>query len=178
MTFPPIFVMLLAGLLMLCVSSMAAQLVDADLHVETSPIISLEGRHGVSFGVGLLPDAQVKLGTVSPAGFLASLTYAYWPHAAWGIEVSASLHDSERTGGNAASVTSLLFGASCYPEAIALGSFARPYIGGAARPYVGSESYAGIRGAGTRTQTVVGARLGAGIDTFAWNWLRLGLRAA
>ena len=48
----------------------------------------------------------------------------------------------------------------------------------AAGPYVGSESYAGIRGAGTRTQTVVGARLGAGIDAFAWNWLRLGLRAA
>jgi hypothetical protein len=75
-------------------------------------------------------------------------------------------------------VTSLLFGASYYPEALALGSFALPYIGGAARPYVGSETEAGFGGAGTRTQTVVGARLGAGIDTFAWSWLRLGLRAA
>jgi hypothetical protein len=81
-------------------------------------------------------------------------------------------------GGNAASVTSLLFGASYYPEALALGPFARPYIGVAAGPYVGSETQADFGGAGTRTQTVVGARLGAGIDTFAWSWLRLGLRAA
>jgi len=178
MTVRPMSVVLLAGLLMLYVSGAAAQPVDSESHRETEPIPTLEGRHGVSFGVGLLPDAQVNPGTVSANGFLASLSYAYWPHAEWGVEVSASLHESELTGGNAASVTSLLFGASYYPEALALGSFARPYVGVAAGPYVGSETHAGIGGAGTRTQTVVGARLGAGIDAFAWSWLRLGLRAA
>jgi hypothetical protein len=81
MTFRPIFVMLLDGLLMLCVSSTAAQPVDADPHGEASTITSVEGRHGVSYEVGLLPDAKVNPGDVSANGFLALLSYAYWPHA-------------------------------------------------------------------------------------------------
>lgn len=178
MTFPPMFVVVLAGLLMLCVPGAAAQPMDAESPRANKPIPTLEGRHGVSVGVGLLPEAQVKPGTVSSSGVLGSVSYAYWPHAEWGIDVSASLHESELMGGNAASVTSLLFGASYYPEALALGPFARPYIGVAAGPYVGSETQADFGGAGTWTQTVVGARLGAGIDAFAWRWLRLGLRAA
>jgi hypothetical protein len=159
-------------------STAIAQPVGGDRSDDAAPVVSLEGRHSLSFGIGLLSSAQVKPGSASATGVLASLSYVYWPHAEWGIEASASLHESDVTAGSAASVSSLLFGASYHPEALAFGSSFRPYLSAAGGPYIGSEAESGFGGSGAGTQTVVGVRLGSGIDVYAWNWLRLGLRAA
>lgn len=144
---------------------------------DTAPV-ELRGRHSVTMGVGLLPDAQVSPGTVQSTGFLASVAYAYWPHDEWGLEASASWLDAKVAGGSAASITALLMGVSYHPSALAIGSVVRPYLSGAIGPYIGSETGGTVRTVGVRTTAVVGARLGLGVDAFAWRWLRLGVRAA
>ena len=168
--------LLLISLALPVADDASGQTADTDGSDRATPI-ALQNRHSLSFGFGLLSDAQVNPGTVSTNGFLASFSYTYWPHPEWGLEASASLLDSELAGGNAASISALLFGASYYPEALALGSVARPYLSGAAGPYIGSGTGTGF-GDGPQVQTVVGARLGAGVDAYPWTWLRLGLRAA
>jgi hypothetical protein len=157
---------LFGGLLLLWVGRAFAQPVALERDSDATPLIALQGRHSVSFGVGLLPDAQVSPGSVSANGFLASFSYVYWPHSEWGVEASASLLKSSVTAGTAASVTALLFGPSYYPEALALGSFARPYLSAAVGPYIGLETPAGFGAMGPQTQTIVGVRLSAGIDTY------------
>jgi hypothetical protein len=168
---------MLVGFALPAADGASAQEVDADHSHKVTPVV-LKGRHSLSIGFGLLPDAETSPGNVSASGFLASFSYAYWPHPEWGLEASVSLLNSELSRGNAASISSILFGASYYPELLALGSFARPYISGAAGPYIGSETRNGFQDAGPKVQTVVGARLGIGADAYAWDWLRLGLRAA
>jgi hypothetical protein len=155
----------------------SGQPTNTDSSARATPV-TLKGRHDLSIGVGLLPDAQANPGNLSTNGFLASFSYTYWPYPEWGLAASASLFDSELAGGNAASISSILFGVRYYPEALALGSVARPYLSGAIGPYIGSETGNGFREAGPQVQTVVGARLGAGIDIYALNWLRLGLHTA
>jgi hypothetical protein len=155
----------------------SAQEADTVHFQKVTPIV-LQGRHSLTFGVGLLPDAEISPGNVSANGFLGSFSYAYWPYEEWGLETSVSLLNSELSGGNAASISTILFGASYYPEFLALGSFARPYISGAAGPYIGTETGNSFQGAGPDIQTVIGVRLGIGADAYAWNWLRLGLLAA
>jgi len=177
MTFHPLLIFLLVGFALPVADGASAQAVDTDHSHKVTPVV-LQGRHSLSFGFGLLPDAETSPGNVSSNGFLASFSYAYWPHPEWGLEGSISLLNSELSGGNAASISSILFGASYYPEVLALGSFARPNINGAAGPYIGLETGNGFQDVGPQMQTVVGARLGIGVDAYAWNWLRVGLRAA
>ena len=177
MTLRSLLIFMLVGFTLPVADGAFAQEVDTDHSYKGAPVV-LQGRHSLSIGFGLLPDAETSPGIVSANGFLASFSYAYWPRSEWGLEASVSLLSSELSGGNAASISSILFGASYYPECLALGSFARSYISGAAGPYIGSETGSGFQDAGPKMQTVVGARLGIGADAYAWNWLRLGLRAA
>ncbi len=133
-------------------------------------------RHRVSLGIGLLPQARAEPGTAQISGHVASLTYAHRMDPIWELEVSASLHGTEATPGEAATVTSLLMGANVYPPALALAATVRPYLTSAVGPYVGTAA-SGLT-ASARTETIVGVRLGAGLDVQLSRWIRAGLRGA
>jgi len=140
--------------------------------------MSLTGRHSVALSIGLLPQVETRPGAAQADGFLGGLTYTYWPHRAWGIEASVSALDLEASEGRAATVAALLVGASYSPEALALSPVVRPYLTGAVGPYIGTEANGTFDESGSRTETVLGARFGGGIDAHAWRWLRVGVRAA
>ncbi|MEM1269214.1 MAG: hypothetical protein AAGI08_04110 [Bacteroidota bacterium] len=140
--------------------------------------VSLDGRHTLSFGFGLLPNTSVGLTAVSTNGMVASFSYAYGTSAEWSLEANASILDAEVNVGTTSSVAALLFGAQYSPEALAVGSSIRPYLGAAVGPYVRSESGVSLTRVGAQTQSVLGGRLSAGLDAYALGWLRLGLRAA
>ena len=174
-----LLVLLLAGWLA-CTGSASAQSSSATPPDETTsdeamPRV-LRGSHSLALGLGLLPQAQVEPGNVQANGFLGSLSYTYWPHSEWGLELSTSLLNADVSAGETSSVVSILLGTSYSPEAFRIGSALYPYVTGAVGPYVGSTTTSYT--ASTRTETVVGARLGAGIDAYPWRRLRLGVRGA
>jgi len=136
---------------------------------------TLRGRHSLSLGVGLLASADVAPGVASVHGVAGGISYLYWPGAAVALEVSANAHAAEARSAVSASVTSLLFGVSWYPE-LSSAAVVRPYVGVAAGPYVGSEAD-GFR-ASASARSVLGARLGGGVDLFPTHALRLGVRGA
>ncbi len=140
--------------------------------------MSLEGKHSVALSIGLVPQVESQPGAAQADGFLGGLTYTYWPHREWGIEASVSALDLEADEGRAATVAAILVGASYSPEALALGPVVRPYLIGAVGPYIGTEANGTFDESGSRTETVLGARFGGGIDAHAWRWLRVGVRAA
>lgn len=133
-------------------------------------------RHRVSLGLGLLPQATAEPGTAQISGHIASLAYAHRIAPTWEVEVSASLHGTEATFGEAATVTSLLMGVNVYPSFLAPAASVRPYLTGALGPYVGTAA-SGLT-ASAHTETVVGVRLGGGIDVQLSRWVRAGLRGA
>lgn len=136
----------------------------------------LRGSHSLTLGLGLLPQAQAEPGNVQANGFLGSLSYTYWPHSEWGLELSASLLDVDVSAGETTSVTSILLGTSYSPKAFNISSALYPYVTGAVGPYVGSTTTSYT--ASTRAETVVGARVGAGLDAYPWRRLRVGVRGA
>jgi len=140
--------------------------------------MSLAGRHSVALSIGLLPQVETRPGAAQADGFLGGLTYTYWPHREWGIEVTVSALDLEASEGRAATVAALLVGTSYSPEALALGPVVRPYLTGAVGPYIGTEANGSFDESGSRTETILGARFGGGVDAHAWRWLRVGVRAA
>ena len=169
-----LLVLLLAGWLA-CTGSVSAQSSSATQPGETTSRI-LRGSHSLTLGLGLLPQAQVEPGNVQSNGFLGSLSYTYWPHSEWGLELSTSLLNADVSAGETTSVMSVLLGTSYSPEAVRIGSALYPYVTGAVGPYIGSATTSYT--ASTRTETVVGARLGAGLDAYPWRTLRLGVRGA
>jgi hypothetical protein len=134
------------------------------------------GRHGLSLSVGLLARVDAAPQATNVSGVLGGVSYRYWSAPDWSVELGADVHDAEVTAGVAASVASLLVGANWHPEALAIGSAVRPYLGVAAGPYLGSESD-GFR-ATASVRSVLGARVGGGFDAFPSRWFRLGARAA
>lgn len=163
---------LFAGLLMMPCPAFAQS-------PDTAPdeaVTPLGGRHSITLGLGLLPQLQVDPGHVRTSGFLGSLSYTYWPYAAWGLELNASAHSTEASVGETASVTSFVVGANYYPEVLAFGPAARAYFTSAVGPYVGFAT-SGFT-ASVRTETVLGARLGMGLDARIGKWVRLGARGA
>lgn len=129
-------------------------------------------RHRITLSFGLLPQIEAEPGSARISGFAGSLTYANRVARHWEAELDAALHDAEANAGASATVTSLLIGANAYP--LGLIPSLRPYVTGALGPYVGVSA----RGAEARTETVLGARIGAGVDARLTGWLHGGLRAA
>lgn len=168
----PFSAVLFAGLLVLSCPAFA-QSPDAASNEVVPP---LGGRHSITLGLGLLPQLQVDPGRVRTSGFLGSLSYTYWPYAAWGLELSASAHSMEATVGETAAVTSFVVGANYYPEALAFGPATRVYLMGAVGPYIGFAT-SGFT-ASVRTEAVVGTRLGMGLDARIGKWVRVGARGA
>ncbi len=133
-------------------------------------------RHHIALDIGLLPQAAAEPGDARLSGYLGALTYAYRMAPGWTLEAGGAVHSTEAQFAETATVTSLLFGTNYYPAALAPSPTVRPYLTGALGPYIGA-SASGLRGQ-TRTQTVVGARFGAGLDVRFSTWLTGGLRAA
>jgi len=133
-------------------------------------------RHRITLGVGLLPQVETSPGSAQASGFLGSLAYANRVALRWEAEVAAALHSVDATAGDAATVSSLLIGANYYPAVFARSATVFPYLTGALGPYVGTTA-SGFA-ASTRTETVVGARIGGGVDVRLARWLHGGLRAA
>jgi len=129
-------------------------------------------RHRITLGLGLLPQVEAEPGRAEISGYVGSLAYANRVTPRWEVELSAALHGTEATAGESATVTSLLMGANAYP--LTLTPSMRLYVAGALGPYVGVSA----RGAEARTETVLGARIGGGVDARLTGWLHGGLRAA
>lgn len=129
-------------------------------------------RHRITLDLGLLPQVEAEPGRAEISGYVGSFAYANRVASHWEVELGAALHGTEATAGESATVTSLLIGANAYP--LALTPSIRPYVTGALGPYVGLSA----RGAEARTETVLGARIGAGVDARLTGWLHGGLRAA
>lgn len=128
--------------------------------------------HRITLSIGLLPQIDAEPGSAQISGYVGSLAYANRVTTNWEVELDAALHDAEATGGESATVTSLLIGANAYP--LGLTPSLRPYVTGALGPYVGVSA----RSAEARTETVLGARIGAGVDARLTGWLYSGLRVA
>lgn len=133
-------------------------------------------HHHIALDVGILPQVETQPGSTTVGDYLGALTYAYRLAPGWTLEAGGAWHGVEAQLGETAMVTSLLIGANYYPAALAPSSTVRPYLTGALGPYIGT-SASGLM-AQTRTQTVVGARLGTGLDVRFSTWLTGGLRAA
>lgn len=133
-------------------------------------------RHRFTLSIGLLPQVEARPGRAQASGFLGSLAYANRVARRWEAEVAAALHSVDATAGDAATVSSLLIGANYYPAVFGSSSSVYPYLTGALGPYVGTAA-SGFTSS-TRTETVVGARVGGGVDVQLARWLHSGLRAA
>jgi hypothetical protein len=167
---------LLAALLGLALADAArAQSPEASPSDESTPVASLRGRHSLSLSVGLLARADVAPGVAHVQGMVGGVSYLHWPRATVALELSGDVHDAEARAGVSASIVSLLFGASWYPE-LSPAASVRPYVGAAVGPYIGSEANGFAASASTRS--VVGARLGGGVDVFPARALRVGVRGA
>jgi hypothetical protein len=160
--------------------------------------IPFRGRHLIAFNVGMLTDvtssASVDVtGGVSVnadgSGLLASGRYAYWfredfalDFAVGVVEAEASVDvDGTRVTKQDAMITRVLVGVRYQPLETAVARNVRPYVVGSIGPYAGNASDVTVDVAaveiGSHTDTVVGGRVGLGLDLILRSWIALGLEA-
>ena len=153
----------------------AALLLPAAARAQTTAdTLNLIGRSTLLFGVGLLGsrDASATAGAsgVHASGEIASMSFSHWVTPSIAAEISTGVLGASATAGfggtRANTITPVLFGLSFSPRAIALGKTVRPFVSAAAGPYIHSSSDASGGGADASSESVAGARLGAGANLF------------
>jgi outer membrane protein W len=154
--------------------------------------LSRAGRHGVELGADLLgttrASASFSLGgtqiSASGGSFGGSLTYSYWAEDRVALQVSLGVIGADAsidiigTGPvtEGAAVMPLLVGLKYQPWRFDAAGRVRPYVTGAVGAYIGDAS--GVQAGGSttvtaRTEAVLGARAGAGLDLLISRWLTL-----
>ena len=151
------------------------------------------GRHVVRLTLGVQDwsvDSDVSGGgassTAGSDGFAGALGYDSFTREDLALGISVGVLDGETstavgptgTSSSSASVVHILLGVTYYPEALRIGQTLRPWVSGSAGPYIGASTNsqtAPVVSSETVTETVLGARLAAGIDWHVGRQLKLGL---
>ena len=157
----------------------------AALAQSSSDTLSLDGRTNLMIGIGLTGtrDASATPGQASThaSGEVGSFAFNHWVRPSVAVTISAAaLNVDTRAGSGHATtnaITPLLFGLSYSPRALALSTSIRPFVALAAGPYLHAIADAGAGAATTRTETVAGARMGAGTNWFVARHFMLSLEA-
>jgi hypothetical protein len=162
---------------------------------------SLEGRHCLDLNIGIYDNTNISsvtsiIGlntsviTNSSIGFMGSIGYQYWfkNYLSFRIGAGALVTDvnTKTTSGTevsseVATVAPILTGVNFYPLQISEENSVLPYLSLYAGPYIGvySKSEVGIASVTEETiiETVIGTRLGAGLDFLVGSLFKLGVHA-
>ncbi len=154
----------------------AAVLAPISLRAQGTPdTLSLLGRKSISLGFGLTGARSTSAsgGTVATHtdGQVGSLAYNQYIRRQLGIEIEVAVLNTDsfvqagRTHTN--SITPVLFGFTLAPAPFAITRTVRPFFAAAVGPYIHTVSDVSAIGVSTTTETVAGARFGAGINWYA-----------
>jgi outer membrane protein W len=168
--------------------------ISVGAQTETSAKRTLQGKHRVELGVGLLGGLSSSnevsvdgVSTISDAdGLVGSIAYTYYFNRDFGFTVSAGLLSANATtsvsGSGAtvesASVVLMLFGVKYQPPKLSLNNVLRPYASASIGPYFGSASnvQAGVTtSAESYSETALGSRLGIGMDLLLGKFITIGV---
>ena len=162
---------------------------------------NLEGRHGLDLNIGIYDNTNISsitsiIGlntsvlTNSSVGFMGSIGYQYWfkdylsfriGAGALVTEVSTKTTAGTEVSSEVATVAPILTGVNFYPLQISEENRVLPYLSLYAGPYIGvyTKSEVGIASVTEETivETVIGARLGAGLDFLVGSLFKLGFNA-
>lgn len=162
---------------------------------------NLEGRHGLDLNIGIYDNTNISsltsisglntsVVTNSSIGFMGSIAYQYWfkNFLSFRIGAGALVTDvnTKTTSGmeissEVATVAPILTGVNFYPLQISEENNVLPYISVFAGPYIGvySKSEVGLASVTEETivETVIGAKLGAGLDFLVGSLFKLGFNA-
>jgi hypothetical protein len=148
-----------------------------------SPVRPLRGKHAIELSIGLLSEfrsetfasAGNRTTTSEASGFIGSIAYTYWLEEYAGFHITSgsidvdvtTSTDGSRTFTEAWTVVPVLFGIKYQPFQRPIGEAMRPYISASAGPYIGFSSNARSGPGNSQesySESVLGSRLGAGID--------------
>jgi len=162
---------------------------------------NLEGRHGLDLNIGIYDNTNIasitsvsgfnaSVLTNSSIGFMGAIAYQYWfknflsfriGAGALVTDVSTKTTAGIEVSSEVATVAPILTGVNFYPLQISEENTVLPYISLYAGPYIGvySKSEVGIASVTEETvvETVIGARLGAGLDFLIGSLFKLGVNA-
>ena len=160
---------------------------------------NLEGRHGIDLNIGIYDNTNItsitsisglntSVVTNSSIGFMGCIGYQYWfkNYLSFRIGTGALVTDvSTKTAGGTevsselATIAPVLAGMNFYPFQISEENNVLPYISVYAGPYIGvySKSEVGVASVTEETivETVIGAKLGAGLDFLIGSHFKLGV---
>jgi opacity protein-like surface antigen len=154
----------------------AALAVPISLHAQrSSDTLSLLGRKAISVGLGLTGARSTTTSGGTTAthtdGQVGSLSYNQYIRRTVGIEIEGAVLNADsfvqpgRTHTN--SITSLLFGVTFAPASLAITRNLRPFFAAGVGPYIHTTTDLTTSGVTTSSETVAGARFGAGINWYA-----------
>ncbi len=157
--------------------------------------LTLKGRSAVGLNIGLWGGAKAS-NTITITGiqskvsadqsaFAGGLFYEYWLEEQVSLTLGVSMLAAEASSTvgisgitqQTSSVVPLLLGLRFYLPNPEPGAKVRPFLAGAVGGYVGSEAKNTLLAQEARTETVIGGRVGAGIDFFVGNHVNLGVNA-
>lgn len=189
--------LMLVAALLLCASRSMAEMPGTDTVTGGEPVTmgekeesalrtqgnTLQGRHVIQLGIGLLSDYGFESGTSKGStvkvsdhhGVLGSLSYNYWirDDLAYGVRIGLqgsevrTVFESVRSSVETSSAISVLAGIRYQPTVLPVSDAVRPYIGVSVGPFVGSatKSFTGTTlKTETHTETTLASRFGVGAD--------------
>lgn len=157
-----------------------------------SQVAPLKGSSALELNLGLWNEIQagqqisfagIKQ-SAKASGFVGGLTYGYWMRENLEITIAASLLSSEASSTitfpvsvqqRSNSVVSFLFGMRYFVPQPEPEDNVRPYIAFGVGSFVGSEAENSILAQSAHTESVVGGRLGVGLDALLGSWFKLGV---
>jgi hypothetical protein len=166
-----------------------------------SPSGNLEGRHGLDLNIGIYDNTNItsitsiiglnaSVVTNSSIGFMGSIGYQYWfknylsfriGAGALVTNVSTKTTAGTEVSSEVATVAPILTGVNFYPLQVSEENSVLPYISVYAGPYIGvyTKSEVGIASVTEETvvETVIGTKLGAGLDFLIGSLFKLGFNA-
>jgi hypothetical protein len=170
--------------------------VAASSHLSFSQIGPLRGASSLEVNLGLWNQVQagqkISINGISQTaktnGFAGGLTYCYWMREYFALTVSGSLLSSEASssvnpfGGtmlsptkqSTNSVISFLIGMRYFLPQPEPEDRVRPYISLGIGSYIGSEAENTLLSQSAHSESVIGGRVGVGLDAFLGSWFKLG----
>ena len=145
--------------------------------------VDLDGKSSIFLSFGAKANSRTVVSTSAAgvtleSGIIGLIGYAYWFDPEWQLNFTVGSFGAETSTGfrgvELNSTVPVLFGVSYYPLSLSMGSVGRPFAGVAAGAYVQSAARTLTTGTvESVNQTVLGGRLGVGVDIFAASWLRI-----
>ena len=150
----------------------------------------LKGSSSLEVNIGLWNETQVgqQLSvsgikqSAKASGFVGGLGYSYWMKEYLAVTVEASMLSGEASSTislsniqqRANSVVSVLIGMKYFLPQPELDDRVRPYVALGIGSYVGSEAENSLFSQSAHSESVLGGRLGVGLDALLGSWFKLG----